>query len=445
MSNGYIVVRMVGKDAIPIHHGYNERIGDIPEGMEPTIHQRVRDAEPYLSYYKVAYGNNYQIRPYTVENIDWRKRELERLESGHYIKLPWHNEGWVSRNETCKDHFAHVAKANPALIAYTADENKALRDLKSVLRPARYLHLYYRDILTETAIREWVGKYKKLHDPSGILYFAQDRKDIKRVYLNGPHSCMSKTIPCRAIHASEAYAGPDLAIAYATKDQRIIARTVCWPKKKIYSRIYGDADLLRGLLEDEGYEQHWDREGYDDAFIGARLTKIVHNNRFVCPYIDGYFRVRVGKKYLTINPKGKWACQNQDGYCGTPFECRNCHQIYDMAKIEQFQVNGTYWCETCFNAEKQNLSQCDHLLFANRRLYSNRWFTHDRMVRMGTGELWLKDHANNIRYAFVCDSCRLLLPNRMGSKHHQVYDRYSGVNYYNRCHDCATRQGELPV
>lgn len=444
MSDRYIVVRMAGKNAIPVCMGYNERQGELPEGMEPTVWEYLGDAKAYQNYWANNYGLNYQVRPLVPKGVDWRQRERDRFESGHYTKLPWHDEEWVARNEKCCDHFPHVGRNDPGLIAYTADEKKALRDVKSVLRPARYLHQYYSTILTEAAIREWAAKYKKLYCPEDLLHFAVTAKEISHVYRRGPQSCMSKDVGT-PVHPSEAYAGPDLAVAYVKKQGRIVARALCWPKKQIYSRVYGDQELLSGLLDDEGFEQHWDREGYDHAFVGARLTKIVHNNRFICPYIDGYFRVRVGKKYLTIDPKGKWNCQNQDGYCGTPFHCRKCNQTYDQGKMPHHNVSGTHWCDNCFKAHKDELGQCQYLITHGGRRYQDHWFPKDKLFLMGNGEWWQRDYAFRADCAFQCNDCGLRLPVGMGSKKYATYDRYAGYHAFRKCNDCADRQGELPV
>ena len=108
------------------------------------------------------------------------------------------------------------------------------------------------------------------------------------------------------------YGAGDLAIAYLeNEDGYVIARTLVWPDKKIYARIYGDEDEnLAIALASQGYL-------YDSlGFTGARLLKEWGEGEFedeycegwLCPYLDvAYGSFRVEDDYLIIDPSGAWS------------------------------------------------------------------------------------------------------------------------------------------
>lgn len=71
---------------------------------------------------------------------------------------------------------------------------------------------------------------------TGRVYFTTDPAEIVEIYGKGPHSCMKE----RPWDARGYGDSPDLALAYVKGvNGRVLARTICWPDRKIWWRIYG--------------------------------------------------------------------------------------------------------------------------------------------------------------------------------------------------------------
>lgn len=374
-------------------------------------------------------GIKHQVRP-VKQDVNWQEREKKRFATKHYTPLPWHKEPWVKLKE-CVNHFAHVSRFNEAQIAYTRNEADGLRDVKTAVPPASYLTRFYRELLSEDEIRQYVAQYKKLYDKDNIVKFAYTAKDIVRVYTRGPRSCMSA--PARnyrsPVHPSTVYAGPDLAIAYVERKGKITARCVVWPKKKIRSRIYGDTHLLANLLVEEGY--------MEGSLEGARLTKLKHGNRYVCPYLDSVRYVTVGTRYLTITQKGKHPriAGNQDGFCGQGFNCHQCNTEQDAAKARHINVDGRPWCLACFEDALSNkrIYRCGH---------SQGYFLINSAVTMFNGVLWNRYYINGT-YGFRCQECKVYYPS---TRTHIGRNQYDSIGrLVTVCVSCHTRQQELPV
>ena len=118
----------------------------------------------------------------------------------------------------------------------------------------------------------------------GELLFARTAEKIEEVYTTGPSSCMAHKKEVwgadMPVHPTSVYASPDLAVAYMNYGGRKASRTVVWPEKKIYVRIYGDHLRMQKLLAAAGYKQ--------GCITGARVKRIrfKDKNRSVLPYID---------------------------------------------------------------------------------------------------------------------------------------------------------------
>ena len=379
------VVRMNGIIAVPVLDGNGD----------PVIYPDAVTAQHYAQHYSYNTGVKHQPRP-IIEDVDWRKREQNRFDSGHYTHVPWHKEEWVCKNKDCADHFVHVARQNTSNIAFTIDEKKALLDQHTAMRPSKYLTTYYNKILKEDEIRAWVGKFKKEHDKDAVLHLAYTAKDIVRVYRNGPGSCMGgKKRFLSKVHPASCYEGPDLAIAYAQRQGHISARCVVWPAKKLYSRIYGDIHFLQELLHEEGYQE--------GSMRGARMTKIKDGDRYVCPYIDYEGHVHIGVKWMRIG-KGKFHSRyaaNQDGFCGRGFNCPLCAANRDADKVVYHAYNGQNACELCINKGIVNgtIGECITL---------RQYFPVDRLARLYDGRFMYLDYFYN--EGFTCRECGKCYP-----------------------------------
>lgn len=116
----------------------------------------------------------------------------------------------------------------------------------------------------------------------------QDADEIQTIYENGPSSCMNdpREYPLPELHPTRVYAGPDLGVAYISRNGDFTARAVVWPDKKIYVGIYGHCSLLRAELEKAGYT----RNHHFSMWEGARLQKIKEypddEGEYIMPYLD---------------------------------------------------------------------------------------------------------------------------------------------------------------
>lgn len=242
-----------------------------------------QSAQEEAKYRHRCFGNRYKIRAVVDSNVNWREREAERFKSGVYILPPWHKTRWVKKAKECVDHFVHVSTGDPSLLAYTSTPERGIADKQTPISPSKYLHRYYSTIISEKTLRKWLAVYKREYGSNYELKFAYTGDEIVEVY-KFCSSCMTGSTNVRA------YEGPDLAVAYielppkvvnGNSCKRITARAVVWPKKKLYHTMYGDADLLEGELQAQGYQ-------YTDCFKGARLKRIKHSGYRYTDYKSGY-------------------------------------------------------------------------------------------------------------------------------------------------------------
>lgn len=377
--------------------------------------------------YMTEYSNDGKYQPRPVMADDWEHREIERLMDGTYTLLPWvgadgvsqsdplSRESWFLslRSAEAHKHYAHVSSTVPGNIAFTEDADKGSRDIQTSMRPGRYLKRFYGGRIDDTQIRQFANEFMAKH---GVyeLKFATTRDEIRAVYENGPSSCMShkaREFRCgtddkgHRIHPTEVYAAGDLAVSYllacplspsadkedAREDREvhIIARALCWPIKKTYGRIYGDAHKMYEFLHNAGYDKQEDWH-----FKGARLLKIeVSRGTYVMPYIDGDYRSLTDDgEFLVISDGGRITGEVTDGITySNRIECYICGGECD----DELEVDGHYFCESCYDDET---FECDRL---HRRFYGT-------CIEMGNGEYWSQRAVD--RYAFSCDATNMLWP-----------------------------------
>jgi hypothetical protein len=240
-----------------------------------------------------------KVQPRRVPNVDWRKRERERFTDGTYLALPWACEPWWNVGD---DHFAHVSRRYPGKVAYTTSPDKGLADIQTPIKPGRYLEQFCKTAITDyimahrpsylrkdcyqiadTVIKEWAEHFAASYEETE-LHFATTADEIEKCYMEGPNTCMSYQMssygaPFRPIRI---YASEDLAVAYIMRNNKIVARSLCWPAKKRHSAIYGDVSRMKGAFQIAGYQEA--------SLQGARLIRheFVYDGSLclVMPYID---------------------------------------------------------------------------------------------------------------------------------------------------------------
>jgi hypothetical protein len=207
--------------------------------------------------------------------LAWRIREEQRLNDGTYILPPW---GRVY------DRLEHVDPDDPTKIRFFADARDAHRNRYTSMNPAKFYTRYINECVDPVVLDGYCAKMG-LNSTTSPLMFARTADEIERVYTSGPHSCMAYTYRSDRFEGGEhpvrLYGDLDLAVAYIERFGDITARALCWPEKKIFGRIYGDAARIRERFKEEGFTEDW-------LFFGARIhLKHTKHNHIRAPYVDG--------------------------------------------------------------------------------------------------------------------------------------------------------------
>lgn len=373
--------------------------------QKPQVYQKENKPMPtqesWASWNRTVYAHYRAHADFKPERRSWHEREAGR--QADRPLLGWCEQPfWRDSHNIYKYHFPHGATGNPALIAYTVDDEKGERDIQTPIKPGRYLRQFFSDVLTEKQIAYYADMHTK-HKPQALIWadlpvkFATTEQDIVDVYARGPVSCMSGD-GFAAIKPARVYAAGDLAIAYMEASEplserrapthTIVARTLCWPEKKVVGRVYPTPDgweqdgfeswhaatscqstLLR-KLQDEGYTSVLDGSA---TFAGAKLLrvqKLTHAHRslrdcFVMPYLDNRYRIgphpEEPEKFFVIaaynDSRDTFGAQSTCGFVECPrpkaHTCRNCGIGYDEAptavvtNVVRRATTTSEWCPTC--------------------------------------------------------------------------------------------------
>ena len=278
---------------------------------------------------------------------DWHERMFnadgdERLYSEH----PWRHYGWWRDNwARWVEHFPKGSFKLPGLLSYFQSPEKRARNIRTPIKPGKYLKKFFGDVLTEEEIQQYAIEWSSWATPP-ILKVTQDADEIEEVYVNGPRSCMSGQGFETGIHPSRVYAGPDLAVAYIGDLDGADARAVVWPEKKIYSRVYGDYHRMNHALAVAGY-----REGSIAEFRGARLRRILDGRYFVVPYVDFTDSATDDGEFLVADGRGNVYLRNTNGISGELEQCYYCEEVIGPDDDTYETARGRTICEHCRDTE----------------------------------------------------------------------------------------------
>lgn len=374
---------------------------------------------------RVHEDHDFRLREVGPE--DWTFVCAERLDYGHWEQLHWVSDSrhkFITYGDpVLANHFPHVSKTDPSKIAFIENDEKGRADRITVMKPGRFLTKFYSDVLTPEEIGDLANRYIARSQP-GTLHFAKTADEIEHVYTNGPNSCMAHDA-CEyssSEHPVRVYAAGDLQVAYIVRGD-ITARALVWPEKKIYGRIYGDADRLRPALEQEGY-----REGY---LTGARLLRIEEDGGFICPYLDGDCTVSDNGDYLVIG--GDLDADSTNGLiedngrtcdcCGDRIRDDNVYWVTvdrwgsEESWCESCVESHAVWCEreemTIRDPDARSLADgtyapdwCDDYYECEA---TDKWYHVDDMVELDDGTMWSKEYFED--HGAVCgvtgDCCRI--------------------------------------
>ena len=319
-------------------------------------------------------GQKYQPRKVNQQDDSaWHNREQARFDSGEYIPLHEYTAKAVSTYEEKNNIklFAHISKKNPSLIAYTKDSIKGAQDKQSLLSIPAFIELIAKD--EDSVVKTFLTNIQNEHSNAlagDDFKLATTEDEIERVYTNYVESgglgvsCMryaSHNFPrvnSRHYHPTRVYAAGDLAIAYqANNDGKTTARALCWPSKKLYSRVYAtlDNDALHVALKKAGYTQsrYYDRS--NPSLSGARLLRVENDDgNLVAPYLDEVGAVSDYGGHLEIQLDGDHCAQDTRGEirlndgcvcdcCGEQYNEEDMSAVYTDSRMNYSES----WCEHC--------------------------------------------------------------------------------------------------
>lgn len=309
----------------------------------------------------------------TDESDEWRKRDKRRIREGQWKIHEWRSKRLADYDVKVKfDDEAlavfektvfHLYKKDPTYIEFTENNKKGNAENRTVTRPGRFLKRYFGHILDGPDITMLVAEFNKDQEECMKVHFAKTADEIEFVYENGPRSCMGNggTEFHTKIHPVRAYAYNDLAIAYLKRDDRITARCVSWPDKKLYGRIYGDCSRLQHALEGIKYE-------HSNGFPGAKLAKIPweqDKNVCLCPYLDGANGILIKDDHLVITDSGGDYCaENINGLLEkSGFRCCCCEEYSD--EDDMCGYNGDSYCRECYDENIYHCDSCEDAVHVN--------------------------------------------------------------------------------
>lgn len=323
----------------------------------------------------------------TDEDYVWIRREQSR----ELTRKPpiWSRESFWQTSAVWHLQYPYISETNPRLIAFTENRDKGRRDIQTKISPGRYLNKYFSNVLTPKQIAFYAAWHLNGH--RDVIYndakrftlsFATTPQEIVHVYMTGPYSCMDGRNFTDKNNPVRVYGAGDLAVAYLTdtESDKIRARALVWPDKKVCGRIYPTREVwstdgfssaedsedcataLISRLRAEGYVT--DQEGERD-FHGARLLKKRNRNDvWMMPYLDHDYKVQDSGEFWTMQECGIDA-QNTDGTLADdedePYAtCECCDEPIDSEHDTRTVYTGTHvygggirpiseetWCESC--------------------------------------------------------------------------------------------------
>jgi hypothetical protein len=278
VSNGGYQLTPLGTCSAPdlkfiaAHSSFFERIANLRK--RDDVYTELQTGKPVTDDNWMLYRDIMRIYSWEQMLTPEEKQRLARSATPLYIQTTGSQRGIVFRREPLKyrskllgpykisfdpAHFVHLSNKDPAYIRFTPDEKSRERDLVVETTISKYLRKYHPS-LTDEQLRDIANLHKFEYLEDGVLFF-DDPKDIARVYMNGPDSCMSKqeNVYKSPVHPAQMYGnspGVKLA-ALPGAGEKFAGRCFVYdnpdnPADKRLIRVYGDS-ALHHKLEKKGY------------------------------------------------------------------------------------------------------------------------------------------------------------------------------------------------
>lgn len=197
---------------------------------------------------------------------------------------------WLRLQGLAGQHFPHISKEDPTMVAFTPDRAMAVADRKVRTTMGKLLRKFLV-LASDETIAQLEASHRAYMDPH--FEFASTADDIEHVYttMDGDSGCMRygrDHFDLEDYHPSAVYSAPGMGVAYIKNGDRITARSVIYdnpdnPTDKRYVRIYGDRALER-KLKGKGYRLA--------GLAGAKIPALVDgafevgSGHVVMPYVD---------------------------------------------------------------------------------------------------------------------------------------------------------------
>lgn len=398
------------------------------EAGEPITFETGPEASTRAKAMSETLGVKVQPRRIVVDS-SWHAREQARFDSGEYMRLAWLGEklwhknviepvalaiaprrealydelndvevkrGWNSPgyNKAAKEytlkikaldiecealqtknHFAHISIHDPLMVAFTKSDEMGLADRQTRMSPEAYLKRYWSDKFTTSEIDALVQVHNETYIEQAFK-LATSPDEIEEVYTNYDGSCRDVASSCMrgddwnyGEHPCRVYGAGDLAIAYLTNaNGETTHRALCWPERKLYSRMYGYGDRLHARLKMAGYSKSYYYDSGSKSLEGARLLRIAldcNSEHFVMPYVDEDIPAKDDGKFLILSHDGRICTRQTNGTTADEPEeddrpyCESCEERVDETTTVYTRANQTRSVEMCECCREGNAFYCD--------------------------------------------------------------------------------------
>lgn len=337
----------------------------LAEGVIPELMIRATN----LCCYPIEGYSHIADRAGTIDTPLWHLREQARFAYQAYDPLP---DAVLSAldPEKIKHLYPHlpVKPGNTGQIAYTQSATAGVMDRQAVMRAGRFIRQFARLETNDETVKQLAAVVTAHLDHQ--FKHSREREDYKRVYIDGPSSCMSYDdsgkefsrlkVDGAFVHPCEVYAHPDndLELVWCELGGNIIARTIVNKKRMQYPRVYAKESVARAqqrmeqYLEDLGYHRH------DHALSDQKLLRIsptAYPRAIICPYIDVHnLGVEIEDDHLIVG--GGYTANHETGCLssydtarGNYWECVCCGDDYDEDDDRHHDYDGDPVCVSCID------------------------------------------------------------------------------------------------
>lgn len=308
------------------------RMPETPDYNNPGVIPQLGTSAAHLSFHLRRPDTHHSRTPHSILTPLWRIREQERFTHGIYIPLP--DEFAQLLPQSVRDNqFPHLATKdnNQGMVAYTQSPVAGALDRQQVQKPGRYVRQFCPDLNDEQVKQAAATLIGSL---SADFYHTKDAHEIRRIYMEGPQSCMCAegrfdhlTVDGKPYHPTMIYAHPEnnIELVYLEVKGRIGARALINTKKKTYPRIYSGDSVAGAGRRMETYLGTLGYSMCDYALTGEKLLRVSpdHNSEaIICPYIDNSnVGVGVHSDYLLVGDDNYEA--NYETGCLHEFDCND--------------------------------------------------------------------------------------------------------------------------